>query len=195
MVKKSSHAQNQPTPMAETLSEQLATADSNTISRLYDTHAVSVFSLALHIVNDQREAETVVEQTFQHAQREANRFDPERDSVNSWLLRITRRLAVDAVRSRSGNGISVNAATVQLPDPAQRQRFDVASTDVADVLRNALIRLPRLERISVELAYFEGLSPVQIAERLEHPMEVIRDKVQMGLHTLRTTLEAKRDGD
>tara|TARA_B100000809_G_scaffold71192_1_gene68807 strand:+ start:8422 stop:9009 length:588 start_codon:yes stop_codon:yes gene_type:complete len=195
MVKKSSHAQNQPAPMAETLSEQLAAADSNTISRLYDTHAVSVFSLALHIVNDQREAETVVEQTFQHAQREANRFDPERDSVNSWLLRITRRLAVDAVRSRSGNGISVNAATVQLPDPAQRQRFDVASTDVADVLRNALIRLPRLERISVELAYFEGLSPVQIAERLEHPMEVIRDKVQMGLHTLRTTLEAKRDGD
>ena len=195
MVKKSSHAQNQPAPMAETLSEQLAAADSNTISRLYDTHAVSVFSLALHIVNDQREAETVVEQTFQHAQREANRFDPERDSVNSWLLRITRRLAVDAVRSRSGNGISVNAATVQLPDPAQRQRFDVASTDVADVLRNALIRLPRLERISVELAYFEGLSPVQIAERLEHPMEVIRDKVQIGLHTLRTTLEAKRDGD
>ena len=195
MVRKLSHAQNQPDPMAETLSEQLASADSGTLSRLYDTHAVSVFSLALHIVNDQREAETVVEQTFQHAQREANRFDPERDSVNSWLLRITRRLAVDAVRSRSGNGISVNAATVQLPDPAQRQRFDVASTDVADVLRNALIRLPRLERISVELAYFEGLSPVQIAERLEHPMEVIRDKVQMGLHTLRTTLEAKRDGD
>jgi RNA polymerase sigma-70 factor (ECF subfamily) len=195
MVRKSSHAPNQPDPMAETLSEQLAAADSDTISRLYDTHAVSVFSLALHIVNDQREAETIVEQTFQHAQREANRFDPERDSVNSWLLRITRRLAVDAVRSRSGSGISVNAATVQLPDPAQRQRFDVASTDVADVLRNALIRLPRLERISVELAYFEGLSPVQIAERLEHPMEVIRDKVQMGLHTLRTTLEAKRDGD
>ncbi len=191
MVRKSSHAPNQPDPMAETLSEQLAAADSDTISRLYDTHAVSVFSLALHIVNDQREAETVVEQTFQHAQREANRFDPERDSVNSWLLRITRRLAVDAVRSRSGNGISVNAATVQLPDPAQRQRFDVASTDAGDTLRNALIRLPRLERISVELAYFEGLSPGQIAERLEHPMEVIRDKVQMGLHTLRTTLEAK----
>ena len=195
MVKKSSHAQNQPAPVAETLSEQLAAADSGTISRLYDTHAVSVFSLALHIVNDQREAETVVDQTFQYAQREANRFDPERDSVNSWLLRITRRLAVDAVRSRSGNGISVNAATVQLPDPAQRQRFDVASTDAADALRNALTRLPRLERISVELAYFEGLSPVQIAERLAHPMEVIRDKVQIGLHTLRTTLEAKRDGD
>jgi len=191
MVRKSSHAPNQPDPMAETLSEQLAAADSDTLSRLYDTHAVSVFSLALHIVNDQREAETVVEQTFQHAQREANRFDPERDSVNSWLLRITRRLAVDAVRSRSGNGISVNAATVQLPDPAQRQRFDVASTDAGDTLRNALIRLPRLERISVELAYFEGLSPGQIAERLEHPLEVIRDKVQMGLHTLRTTLEAK----
>lgn len=195
MVRKLSHAPNQPDPMAETLSEQLASADSDTLSRLYDTHAVSVFSLALHIVNDQREAETVVEQTFQHAQREANRFDPERDSVNSWLLRITRRLAVDAIRSRSGNGISVNAATVQLPDPAQRQRFDVAATDAADALRNALIRLPRLERISVELAYFEGLSPGQIAERLEHPMEVIRDKVQMGLHTLRTTLEAKRNGD
>ena len=191
MVKQSSHTPNQPAPMAKTLSEQLAAADSGTISRLYDTHGISVFSLALHIVNDQREAETIVEQTFQHAQREANRFDPERDSVNSWLLRITRRLAVDAVRSRSDSGISVNAATIQLPDPAQRQRFDVASIDAADALRNALIGLPRLERISIELAYFEGLSPVQIAERLEHPMEVIRNKVQMGLHTLCAALEAK----
>ena len=144
----------------------------------------------MHIVNDQREAETLVEQTFQHAQREVNQFDQERDSVNSWLLRITRRLAIDTVRSRHGNDVSVNAATVQLPDPARRQRYNVASTDAADALRTALITLPRLEQIAIELAYFEGLSAVQIAERLEHPTEVIKDKVRKGLHTLRTTLEA-----
>ncbi len=195
MVRKSSHTSSQPSPPAKTLSEQLAATDADTIGRLFDTHAVSVFSLALHIVNDQREAETVVEQTFQHAKREANQFDSERDSVNSWLLRITRRLAVDAVRSRIDNETSVNAATVQLPDPARRKHFEVASTAAADTLRTALITLPRLERISIELAYFEGLSPVQIAERLEHPTEVIRDKVQMGLYTLRTTLEQGHDGN
>ena len=195
MVRKSSHTSSQPSPPAKTLSEQLAATDADTIGRLFDTHAVSVFSLALHIVNDQREAETVVEQTFQHAQHEANQFDSERDSVNSWLLRITRRLAVDAVRSRIDNETSVNAATVQLPDPARRKHFEVASTAAADALRTALITLPRLERISIELAYFEGLSPVQIAERLEHPTEVIRAKVQMGLHTLRTTLEQEHDGN
>ena len=95
MVRKSSHTSSQPSPPAKILSEQLAATDADTIGRLFDTHAVSVFSLALHIVNDQREAETVVEQTFQHAQHEANQFDSERDSVNSWLLKITRRLAVD----------------------------------------------------------------------------------------------------
>ena len=86
--------------------------------------------------------------------------------------------------------MSVDAATVQLPDPARRQRYNVASTDAADALRTALITLPRLEQIAIELAYFEGLSAVQIAERLEHPTEVIKDKVRKGLHTLRTTLEA-----
>jgi len=191
MEKSPSHPPNQPDPLDESICEQLATTDSGTISQLFDVHAVSVFSLALHIVNDQRDAETVVEQTFQHAQREANQFDQKRDSPNSWLLRITRRLAVDVVRSRHDNEVSVKAATVQLPDPAQRRRFDIASTEAADTLRTALITLPRLERIAIELAYFEGLSPVQIADRLEHPTEIIKDKVRMGLHTLRATLEAK----
>ena len=191
MVKTPSHPQNHPDPLDATISDQLAATDSDTISRLLDTHAVSIFSLALHIVNDQREAEILVEQTFQHAQRDVNQFDQERDSVNSWLLRITRRLAIDAVRSRHGNEVSVDAATVQLPNPARRQRYDVASIDAADALRTALITLPRLEQIAIELAYFEGLSAVQIAERLEHPTEVIKDKVRKGLHTLRATLEAK----
>ena len=191
MVKTPSHPPNQPNPLDKTISDQLAATDSDTIGRLFDMHAVSIFSLALHIVHDQREAETVVEQTFQQAQRELSQFDQERDSVNSWLLRITRRLAIDAVRSRHGNDVSVDAATVQLPAPARRQRYDVASTDAADALRTALITLPRLEQIAIELAYFEGLSPVQIADRLEHPTEVIKNKVQMGLQTLRATLEAK----
>ena len=191
MVKNPSHPPNQSDPLDKSISDQLAATDSDTIGQLFDMHAVSIFSLALHIVHDQREAETVVEQTFQHAQRELDQFDQERDSVNSWLLRITRRLAIDTVRSRHGNDVSVDAATVQLPDPARRQRHDVASTDAADALRTALITLPRLEQLAIELAYFEGLSPVQIAERLEHPTEVIKDKVRMGLHTLRATLEAK----
>ena len=191
MVKNPSHPPNQSDPLDRIISDQLASTDSDTIGRLFDMHAVSIFSLALHIVHDQREAETIVEQTFQHAQRELDQFDQERDSVNSWLLRITRRLAIDAVRSRHGNDVSVDAATVQLPNPVRRQRQDVASTDAADALRTALITLPRLEQLAIELAYFEGLSPVQIAERLEHPTEVIKDKVRMGLHTLRATLEAK----
>ena len=191
MVKNPSHTPNQSDPLDKSISDQLAATDSDTIGQLFDMHAVSIFSLALHIVHDQREAETVVEQTFQHAQRELDQFDQDRDSVNSWLLRITRRLAIDAIRSRHGNDVSVDAATVQLPDPARRQRHDVASTDAADALRTALITLPRLEQLAIELAYFEGLSPVQIAERLEHPTEVIKSKVRMGLHTLRATLETK----
>ena len=191
MVKNPSHPPSQSDPIRKPISDQLAATDSDTIGRLFDMHAVSMFSLALHIVHDQREAETVVEQTFQHAQRELDQFDQERDSVNSWLLRITRRLAIDTVRSRHGNDVSVDAATVQLPDPARRQRHDVASTDAADALRTALITLPRLEQLAIELAYFEGLSPVQIAEHLEHPTEVIKNKVRMGLHALRATLEAK----
>ena len=191
MGKNPSHPPNQSDPLDKSISDQLPATDSDTIGQLFDMHAVSIFSLALHIVHDQREAETVVEQTFQHAQRELDQFDQERDSVNSWLLRITRRLAIDAVRSRHGNAVSVDAATVQLPAPARRQRHDAASTDAADALRTALITLPRLEQLAIELAYFEGLSPVQIAERLEHPTEVIKSKVRMGLHTLRATLEAK----
>ncbi len=190
MAMKTTPTPSQPDSLDETISDQLAATDSETVTKFFDAHAVSLFSLALHIVNDQREAETIVEQTFQYARQEVNHFDRERDSANSWLLRITRRLAVDTVRSRHVNDVTIDAATVQLPDPARRRRFDVASTDAADALRLALITLPRLERIAIELAYFEGLSPAQIAEHLGHPTDVIKDKVRMGLHTLRKTLEA-----
>ena len=173
-----------------TLVKQLAAGDASSVTTLYDAHATALFSLAQHIVDDQRDAEDVVAEAFRQARTEADRFDPARDSVGSWLLLITRRLAVDRVRSRGG-GHGTNAATVQLPDPARRQQFEVRTTDEADRLRRALVALPRLQRIAVELAYFEGLSPSQIAERLEHPVEVVRDRVRVALLTLRADLEAR----
>ena len=173
-----------------TLVQRLAAGEVSSVTTLYDAHATSLFSLAQHIVDDQRDAEDVVEKAFRQARTEANRFDPTRGSVGSWLLLITRRLAVEHVRSRGG-GQEADAATVQLPDPARRQQFKVQTTDEADHLRNALVSLPRLQCIVVELAYFEGLSPSQIAERLEHPVEVIRDKVRLALHALRASLEAR----
>lgn len=171
---------------------QFSARDTSSLSELYEAYATSLYSLAIHIVDDQRAAENVVERVFRQVDTDATRYGASLPSVGNWLLLETRRLAIGHMRSQHGEDQEPDTATVQLPDPACRQQFVIRSTDEADLLRNALATLPQLDRLAVEMAYFEGLSSSQIAERLEQPAHVIQERVQVALTVLRDKLETRK---
>ena len=84
---------------------------------------------------------------------------------------------------------SSEAATLHLPAPAQASAYDVYGPEEADRVRAALAGLPLLQRLGIELAYFEGLTLSQIAGRLEQPPEMINARIRSGLECIRAALE------
>ena len=174
------------------LARKLAGGDAGALAELYDTHIRAVYSLVIRIVNDQAEAEDIVQDVFSQAWAQAARYEAHRASVGGWLLMMTRSRAIDRLRAggaRPDAALANDAATVRLPDPARGQDFPVQSNEEAARLRMALAELPLLQRVAIELAYFEGLSQSQIAERLEQPLGTVKTRIRSGLMKLRVALE------
>ena len=187
---------------AGALLRRVAGGDALALSDLYDRHAGAVFSLSLRIVGDESEAGQVVQQVFVHAWQQASRYDPARASVAGWLLEKARGISIDRVRAARRAGASAgdpadagtpsapeNVATLALPSPAGTQGDDACTPAQASRLRDALAALPALQRLALELAFFGGLTPAEIAAELEQTEDTINDRLLTGLKSLRSALE------
>ena len=175
-----------------------AHGDGGALAALYDRHARRVYSLALRVVGDEADAEEVVQEVFDQAWRQALRYDPARGTVAAWLLTMARTRAIDRLRARRARpdraGIASEQAWSRLPaatsDPAEA--LD-AERDVTRI-RQALQRLPLIQRVAIELAYFEGLTQTQIAVRLEEPLGTVKTRIRVGLLKLRDALTGTTAG-
>jgi RNA polymerase sigma-70 factor, ECF subfamily len=168
--------------------------DPDALALVYDRHIRSVFGLAMRIMQDQNDAEEVVQGVFSQAWAQAARYDATRGPVAAWLLMMARTRAIDASRAKRGDpDPAPNAgelAVVDLPDPAVGAHTQVWTTEGVTQLRIALTTLSLPQRIAVELAYFEGLTHRQIAERLEHTVGTVKTQIRGGLLTLREALRS-----
>ncbi len=168
----------------------MASGDGAALRALYDQHARGVFSLAVRILRSQQDAEDLVQEVFVQAWRQAIRYDPGRGTVAAWLLTQTRSRAIDKLRSRRARpeGAEVEGALEQQRDPAAGADVEVVRLEQADAVRRALDGLPHPQRAALELAYYEGLTHVEIAERLEEPLGTVKTRIRQGLLRLRDAL-------
>ena len=169
------------------LLDRFIKGDDRAAVELYERHGDILFSLAFHIVSDRSDAMDIVEGVFQQIRTSGYHYENSLGSIENWLLQITRLRAIDCLRNRLESTQDSELATVQLPQPTRHKELSVCSKEEVSRLRNLLIAIPKLQRLTLELAYFEGLSARQIAERLEHPIETIKEKVHEALLTLRAT--------
>ncbi|HET9014326.1 MAG TPA: sigma-70 family RNA polymerase sigma factor [Thermomicrobiaceae bacterium] len=167
------------------------------LDALYARYGRLSFGLAYRLLGDAATAEEVVQDAFLAVWRNAASFDVARGSARTWLLSIVRHRAIDHLRGRLGRErkgeTDLDAVELRLvePDPwgTVLRRLE------ADDVRRALASLPDEQRQAIELAFLDGLTHREIAERTGLPLGTVKGRLRLGLHRLRDQLVDARVPD
>lgn len=157
---------------------------------LYDRYASRVYGLALKMLGDPMMAEDVSQDAFVRLWNRAETYRPERGAFSTWILTITRRIAIDRLRMLSRRpeiAYSIDERDWETPVA----KGSMASSDRWRTLASLIEDIPSEQRIVIELAYFFGLSHRQIAEHTSVPLGTVKTRIRLGLEKLR---EAWFDG-
>ena len=178
----------EPTPSE--LVALVARGDEDAFRTLYRAHSAAAYGLALRVTRDEHMAQDVLQEAFADLWAQAARFDPVTSSVRAWVTMLTHRRAVDRVRREQGDRTRVSRWATQT-----REREHDSVAEVVELraehrrVRQALDGLTRLQRESLELAFLNGLTHTEVAERLDIPLGTAKTRIRDALRALRTELE------
>ncbi len=170
--------------------ERVQSRDDSALGVVYDRYAGIAFALAYRTLGDRGQAEDVVQEAFLSLWRRAGTFDGERGNLKSWLMTIVRNAAIDRRRGRFRH----EATEQNIDDHTYRLESDDLWRDVernltSEAVRGALEDLPDPQREVIQLAYFNGLSQSEIAERTGLPLGTIKSRARLGLRKLHEVLQ------
>lgn len=158
---------------------------------LYDSLSRQAFGLAYRILGDGPAAEDVVQEAFLSVWRQAERLDPRRGKLSSFVLTVVHHKAIDALRTRRGQTarqITVDPANIEKPAPDVSESV-LRSLD-REAVQGALATLPEEQRRPILMAYFEGLTHVEIAAALSIPLGTVKSRLRLGLEKMQSSLGA-----
>ncbi|MGB0082566.1 MAG: sigma-70 family RNA polymerase sigma factor [Terracidiphilus sp.] len=172
------------------LIERMMAGDEAALSTLYDRYSAMLFGMLMRILRDQQAAEEVLQDLFLQLWRNAAQFDAGRGSLPAWLMVSGRNRAISRLRGRRDREV------------LEEEEGDYANTFVsgqniedeavrAQLARNvsaALEQLPAEQRQAVELAYFEGMTQSEIANRTGIPLGTVKTRMRTAMQTLRQIL-------
>jgi len=172
---------------AETLMAALRARDERALARLYDRYGNAVYGLALRVTGDAGAAEEISLDTFWQVWQQAERYDGAQGSVRNWLFTMARSRAIDRVRARAARKRTI------VDDPTEETAVRRPEEAAELIERRALVRaamtgLSADQRAALALAYYEGLSHAQIAERLQEPLGTVKTRIRQAMIALRRTL-------
>ncbi|HZU24036.1 MAG TPA: sigma-70 family RNA polymerase sigma factor [Bryobacteraceae bacterium] len=172
------------------LVRRLQERDASAMGDLYDRYGRIAYSVVLRVVRNQAVAEDLVQEAFLRIWTRIHGFDAEKGSLGGWVLTVARNRAVDYLRSLEGRERERTTELARGDEPAVFADFekDLLNTDRVRLLRGAFEKLNTNQRTVIELAYFEGLSQTEMADKLKQPLGTVKTWVRSALQTLRQEL-------
>lgn len=197
-----SHARRLSQEEERSLLERLLARDERALSELYDLLAPWVLGVAVRILGDDDEAEDVLGAVFEQVWSRIHLHDPARGPLVPWVLSIARNRSVDLVRRRRRwwrkaqrveREWQAGADAVETTYDASGAEAAVPGWPVHRAVHQALAGLPPEQRRVVVLAYFEGLSHMEIARRTGDPLGTVKTRLRLAHRKLEDALHNLRD--
>ena len=172
----------------------VAQGDEESLAAIYDRYRTILFGLLFRILGNRAEAEDVLQEVFVQVWQKARDFDENRGKAFTWLVTLARSRAIDRLRSLGSRSRTIEAATKESADAVGDAIEDAINNERGDVVRAALKDLPEEQRAALLMAYFDGFSQSEIAERTNTPLGTVKTRMRTGMTKLREVL-APRVGD
>jgi len=154
------------------------------MAELYDRYSGVVYSVALRVLGDTGAAEDVLQEVFMQLWRNPNAFDANRGSLAGWLAVIARNRSIDMLRKRRPE-VDIADVTVSCePDMVRGAEWSRALGKIRGVLSS----MAPAQRTALDMAFFEGLTHSEIAEKTGEPLGTIKTRIRSGLLALRKAL-------
>jgi RNA polymerase sigma-70 factor, ECF subfamily len=182
-------------PSDEDAMVRLQSNDTGALEILFDRYARLVFRIARGVVRDTGEAEDVVQEAFFHVYKKCLLFDKSKGSVKNWILQVALHRALDRKEHLARRGFYLGTDLTSLDDTllgGTDLEREIGSKLNHARLQKAFAELPDVQRITLELFYFEGLDLREISERLNEPLGNTRHHFYRGLERLRKSAFVQR---
>lgn len=175
----------------EALFARVANGDSAAFAAFYDRHESLLYSLAFRIVQQEAEAEDVMQEAAVQMWERAPQYDPRLGKPVAWAVTMVRNKAIDRLRATRRREALLERNREAAPEAAETPGpgTGVAEGDTAHLIRRTLASLPRDQRQAIELAFLSGFSQSEIAERLREPLGTIKARIRRGMLAMRDALE------
>ncbi len=175
------------------LIQRISQVDKEALETLYVRYQTPVYSLAMFMLKQPALAEEVTQDIFLNIWLKAGSFNAERGQPKGWIMSVAHHKIVDVIRSRRRTIVNTDPADYEtldlLPAAGASTEAQVEQTLERERIMRALATIPESQKEVIMLAYFEGFSQSEMAQRLDQPLGTIKTRVRLAMQKLRTVLE------
>jgi RNA polymerase sigma-70 factor (ECF subfamily) len=175
------------------LIQRVAMGEKEALEDLYMRYSSPVYSLARFMLRQEALAEEATQDIFLNIWLKASSYNAERGEPRAWIMSVAHHKVVDIIRSRRRNITMTDPKdyeTLDLLPSTQMPTAEEAELNLErDRIRKALSILPPAQKEVIVMAYFQGLSQSEIAEKLGQPLGTVKTRVRLAMQKLRAELE------
>ncbi len=171
------------------LMQRVGHGDEAAMAELYDRFVGLVYKSSKQVLTSRAEAEDAVQESFVRLWQTADRFDPSRAKLVTWVMLITRRHLIDRLRRKGARPEQLGLdSSVDFLGPVQEPVPEPGGDHDLEVLRRRITELPELQRVVIERTYLQGFTLREVSEQLGAPLGTVKSALSRGLGRLRDRL-------
>ncbi len=174
------------------LMKRVSAKDQEAFAELSEKYSALIFSTAFKVLNHYEDTEDVMNEVLTTVWKKADTYHSKKGSLVTWICTTARNRAIDRVRSVQRRSALYDRFEDKLegdaPEKRTTGREELYRSDARQVLQTAVVSLSPEQREVIELAYFEGLTQKQIAERINSPLGTVKARIRRGVERLRVSI-------